>query len=526
MSPGAVISQLDVMNSNLERASNNIAQALNAISKFEDTTDKMASESYNNIREYYYSLHTPFLQGLTMYIERMKQENNNYKRCISGYLAGIGYIDEDELKRDRESIKRQMNQVHGLMSTTKGFYSGYVSALEHALALIEKKLKQINDFKGVSSGLYQGMGNYGKCIKGGLNEIGSKHFDKITGKYRLHRINLNWEKELKHVLVRHEVKMGKEQINSTYDKRVDALCLEYLKTNMPQLFEVKYVPGMPSIEVENQRHILEEKYVEELRNYLMEEEPRVINSYIRGQGIPSSVRQIYEDDFERLLSEVIIVVDESDSNIEFNRVKMDGNWLRLYSGPTVNAEMRTVQPHSEANRYDWGMPEELSKIKNDEGKLVYQRGDITLNYRNVVENSGKTPVVNVIDNSNLYTDAEGRYYVAVGPNVMNPEHKEDQIINADEMNYGTKIDIVVLDETTQKEYYIPAVVADVKAHTYPDGLYQTNKTYPNGTSGSGNNADGSTVEFIGYGIPDGTVNDTNNYRIKEIIIYDGEFNYK
>lgn len=90
----------------------------------------------------------------------------------------------------------------------------------------------------------------------------------------------------------------------------------------------------------------------------------------------------------------------------------------------------------------------------------------------------------------------------------------------------TKIDIVVLDETTQKEYYIPAVVADVKAHTYPDGLYQTNETYPNGISGSGNNADGSTVEFIGCEIPDGTVNDTNNYRLIEIIVYDGEFNYK
>lgn len=320
MSPGDVISQLDAMNSNLERASSNIAQVLNVISEFEGTANIMVSESYDNIRMYYRSLHIPFLHGLTMYIESMKQENNVYKRCIAGHLAGIGYINEDELEKDKESIECQINYVYKLMSTT-GLYSDYISALEHTLKLIKKKLKQISDFKGVSSGLYQGMENYKKCIKGGLNEIGSKHFDEVTGKYRLHRINLKWKKELKHVLVRNKVIIGQEQTNSTYDKRVEALCLEYLKTNMPQLLEVKFVPGMSSIEIEKQRRILEEKYVEELRRCLMEEEPWIINSYIMGSGVPSSVREIFEKKIEEWFSKIYFTVDKKEGNLELHKIE-------------------------------------------------------------------------------------------------------------------------------------------------------------------------------------------------------------
>lgn len=38
------------------------------------------------------------------------------------------------------------------------------------------------------------------------------------------------------------------------------------------------------------------------------------------------------------------------------------------------------------------------------------------------------------------------------------------------MNYGTKIDIHVVGQHDGKDYYIPAIVGDVKEHSKPDGL--------------------------------------------------------
>lgn len=92
------------------------------------------------------------------------------------------------------------------------------------------------------------------------------------------------------------------------------------------------------------------------------------------------------------------------------------------------------------------------------------------------------------------------------------------------MKFGTKLDIVVLDESTNTKYYIPAVVGDAKEHSAPDGLYQTGVPFdPNRITVEG---DGSTIEFMGYDITEHSVNITNNYKLIEIIVYDGIYNYK
>jgi hypothetical protein len=52
---------------------------------------------------------------------------------------------------------------------------------------------------------------------------------------------------------------------------------------------------------------------------------------------------------------------------------------------------------------------------------------------------------------------------------MNPNYEGSYNIGDNDMQYGTKVDIVVLDETNTK-YYIPAVVGDAKEHSAPYGL--------------------------------------------------------
>jgi len=152
---------------------------------------------------------------------------------------------------------------------------------------------------------------------------------------------------------------------------------------------------------------------------------------------------------------------------------------------------------------------------------------LPVNARNV---TGKTPIKT---SNNLYVDASGRYWVDVGPNVMNPNYNGSRDINDNDMQYGTKIDIVVLDETTNTKYYIPAVIGDAKEHSAPDGLYQTGVPFNSDRATVNPNLDKNTVEFIGYDITQNVVNGqskssvniTNNYKLIEIIVYDGVYNY-
>jgi RHS repeat-associated protein len=202
------------------------------------------------------------------------------------------------------------------------------------------------------------------------------------------------------------------------------------------------------------------------------------------------------------------------------------SWINLYDNPTVARKGRAVAKHPNAANYDWGMPEELYP------KNVPNSGDLPLNSRTQIANAGGTPKV-IVTSNNLYTDADGRYWVAVGPNVMNSQQTPNQLIDYNKISYGTKIDIVVQD-SNNNTYYIPAVLGDLKEHSSPDGLYQTG--VPFDPSRGTYTGDGSTVEFLGYYILDkygnfnpsganSSVNITNNYKITEIIVYDGALNY-
>lgn len=157
MSPGTVVSQLDSMNENLQQAVSNAKIMLININNFRNTEDNLKGKSYDNIRDYYGTWHVPILNMMIQYTETMIQENNAYKGCISSYLSGIGFVDEDALKRDKEFLVGQINQAYNLMTISKASTSSLISSLEHALELVEKKLLQINNFMSASASIYGGM---------------------------------------------------------------------------------------------------------------------------------------------------------------------------------------------------------------------------------------------------------------------------------------------------------------------------------------------------------------------------------
>ena len=106
-----------------------------------------------------------------------------------------------------------------------------------------------------------------------------------------------------------------------------------------------------------------------------------------------------------------------------------------------------------------------------------------------------------------------RYWVAVGPKVMNPDHANSATVYAEEMNYGSRIE-VKLKHSSGQIYYLRAVVGECKNHTYPNGIYQTGKAFPNGTDYHPNNVDGSVVEFCGARLPSGL----NQFSIQSIVV--------
>jgi hypothetical protein len=116
----------------------------------------------------------------------------------------------------------------------------------------------------------------------------------------------------------------------------------------------------------------------------------------------------------------------------------------------------------------------------------------------------------------VLTDKDGRYWVAVGPNVMNPSHTSNEQCSYAEMNYGTQIDVMLEDECGETRY-LRCVVGECKAHTYPDGIHQTGYAFPNGKDPHPQNADDSVIEFCGM-----APEITEKYNIKEIIVYDEE----
>ena len=227
------------------------------------------------------------------------------------------------------------------------------------------------------------------------------------------------------------------------------------------------------------------------------------------------------------VKDILDKIEEEEKEDEYELI--DG-WLRLYKEQTIPGEGRFVPKHDDANTWDWAMPEDVSGNYTEDW---FQEESWACKD---IKGKGGGVVVSKTSN-NLYVDGEGRYWVAVGPNVVNPNYvheSDEKSVDVNKVFYGTKMDVLVENQYTGERYYVRTVNGDTKEHSAPDGLYQTGIPFqssrPKDTEGAGN-----TVEFIGYHITEKTfedgkvkssINITNNYRLIGIYVYDGEFNYE
>ena len=190
------------------------------------------------------------------------------------------------------------------------------------------------------------------------------------------------------------------------------------------------------------------------------------------------------------------VYEAEEKEPEFETIN---DWLNLFDNPTITDDGRVIEVPEGKGR-SWYAFEGQSKIN------YYVKLEL--------EAQGLTPEIIIGENGEMVNE-EGRYWIAVGPRVLNPDFRDDQKPNADKFNWNVKIDVVVMDSEGNL-YYIPCVPGDVKAHTYPNGIFQTGSAFPNGTDNHPQNADGSAVEFMGAVLPAGL----RDYELVRIIVYD------
>jgi len=134
--------------------------------------------------------------------------------------------------------------------------------------------------------------------------------------------------------------------------------------------------------------------------------------------------------------------------------------------------------------------EELKKVNSKADWYAYEdklNGSVDDQYEEAGKIAEYHPIHTV--NDGYINQVNDRYWVAVGPEILcqnynNMYSPEEQTVNENQFKYGTEIDVVL--QWTSKEnregfpeiVYIECIVGDVKAHTYPDGVFHTGKPYP------------------------------------------------
>lgn len=140
----------------------------------------------------------------------------------------------------------------------------------------------------------------------------------------------------------------------------------------------------------------------------------------------------------------------------------DGGFFKLYNAPTLGSEQEQIFFKDLYEQYGVEQYAALQSFGGVAG--VNKEGDIK--YGGQEKDPKKGTLV--------YKDLE-RYAIALPPRIQNPNCKLSEKLDANEMAYGTCIDISI--DLGGETYYIPAIIVDTKGHSAPDGIFQTGETF-------------------------------------------------
>ncbi len=199
------------------------------------------------------------------------------------------------------------------------------------------------------------------------------------------------------------------------------------------------------------------------------------------------------------------------------------------------------EARNEIRSIDWYSYEDYV-VRDDEGNIIYdEQGNtiLTINKYAVkqFENDNEDLVMEKTEGGG-FVNEEGRYWVAVGPEILRPGYntiyptEEEQTLAENHFHYGTKIDVILQHMSDNSLVYIQCVAGDVMGHTYPYGVFQTGDPYrysPNKDEDGSYARNGAYIEFINAPttLKDGKekrINGTmSKYVVKKIIVYQREW---
>lgn len=169
---------------------------------------------------------------------------------------------------------------------------------------------------------------------------------------------------------------------------------------------------------------------------------------------------------------------------------------------------------------DWYMPEKWDEQEN--GIAVNQYA-----YNSKMTPYAVTPDDVIKNQYGIYVDKEERYWIAVGPTIMNASYDENGKIETETMKYGCKIDVLIEHMVSHQQVWLYCILGDAKNHTFSGkvngrridgkGVFQTGFD-PQGNWES-KHMDASIVEFIGegHGKP---LQELSQYKLIKLVVYD------
>ncbi|MDE6742350.1 MAG: hypothetical protein K2J95_00545, partial [Lachnospiraceae bacterium] len=180
----------------------------------------------------------------------------------------------------------------------------------------------------------------------------------------------------------------------------------------------------------------------------------------------------------------------------------------IYSIPTLDS---SYDQYHMSDIYDEIGMESFGALQAycDDGSKLNTNGNHTYGGQSLDKNEGT-----------LMYNGIPRYAVALGPTLQNPNFNFENngiglttdkygriVIDVDYMSYGTCVDVVIIEDSVP--YFIPAIIVDVKEHTYPSGLVQTYENFNHEVDNPNNAQSGNIVEWYHFQYENNDVNNNN-----------------
>ena len=473
------------MKSQLESNRNSYGGALQTVQNFVGN-DSFRSESWDTLKGKVIGSHQLISSGMLVIHDSMQRD----LEIMATMLSVSDSLDEDVLIQDilrlQEECNRYIEMIQKLrqmitrsmiygVSTVQLLISQYQKMLENTkreLEILKIRLNMLREKADQTSALFASLGTMIHAVEWAINDAEVY----ISGRGELS--GKSWEIIIPNMINN----IQKQQLDSCLQKELDISLKEF-----EELYDGKINGALDYITQNN----------------------------------------IYRIDEENAQ---IIVTNILESISGCSVTAKDGNYRFQYADNTVIHEFTTDKIKE---KMKLGMENDNWKIR---GITIPKTVTSTVNGNYVEDHPFENWWGLGCYENGIIKNKEGRYEIAVGPKILNPEYPDNgRVWGVDFNDFSKKINVVLEDKNTGEEINIECHVFDYKAHSYnsysdetgevarfnvENGIVQTGIAYPNswnakeGKPYAPDRMGASIIEFKG----DDVDFPEKDYRLKSIII--------